>query len=272
MPSAKFTPPLREVPPSNGVDPRTVRVGLGGADHLFGDLYEAEQPKGLVLVAHGSGSGRMSPRNRYVAVRLLEHRISSLLVDLLTEEEADEDQRSGTYRFDIPLLAERVEATVAWVHRERSLTRLPLGLYGASTGGAAAMVTAAKLTEEVSALVLRGARTDLADLRAPDIRCPTLVLVGEADPWVEQVNRATLQKLRCVSRLVVVPGASHLFEEPGAMSRVASETVAWFLRYLSPAPGRPGSEGETDPGGVESSNPGASPTVAPRPSRVPASH
>ena len=210
---------------------RPVRIDAGTV-RLDADLVPPKPGRGLVIFAHGSGSGRTSPRNREVAYRLHEHGIGTLLLDLLARAEIPVDELTGEYRFDIDLLSVRLLAATDWWAHEPGCARLPLGYFGASTGGAVAMIGAARRPELVDTIVLRGARTDLADLAAPGIRCPTLVIVGGDDLSILRLNQATMQRLRCLHDLVVVPGATHLFEEPGALDRVAELTTAWFDRHL----------------------------------------
>jgi len=208
-----------------------VTIPAGPAD-LVGDLSLPGRPVGLVVFAHGSGSGRRSPRNRFVARALGSASLATLLLDLLTAEEAEEDERTGRYRFDIPRLSDRVVAAVDWSAREPLVRRLPLGLYGASTGGAAALIAAAARSSKVRALVLRGARSDLADAWAGGVTTPTLFLVGGLDLAILGLNRETAGLLKGPSRTIVVPGAGHLFEEAGALEAVAERTTAWFREYL----------------------------------------
>ena len=210
---------------------RPVRIPAEGV-LLEADLVLPEPGRGIVLFAHGSGSGRKSPRNREVAERLHERGLGTLLLDLLASAEVPVDELTGEYRFDIDLLAGRLLAATDWLVQQPGCERLPLGYFGASTGGAVAMVGAAQRPEVVAAIVLRGARTDLGDRVAARIRCPTLVVVGGDDPLVVRLNQGTMQRLRCIHELTVIPAATHLFEEPGALDRVADLTTAWFERYL----------------------------------------
>lgn len=190
-----------------------------------------EDALGIVLFAHGSGSGRFSPRNNAVA-RFLQHAgLATLLVDLLTEEEAQDRHLV----FDIGLLARRLLDCTRWVQREEATQSLPVGYFGASTGGGAALVAAAQRGDEIGAVVSRGGRPDLANDYLPDVRSPTLLIVGGRDEPVIALNQQALARLHCVKQLTVVPGATHLFEEPGTLEDVARLTRDWFLRYL-PAP------------------------------------
>jgi putative phosphoribosyl transferase len=191
------------------------------------------QLSGLVVFAHGSGSGRTSPRNRLVAGVLVEAGLGTLLMDLLTPEEEVEDARTAALRFDIALLAERLTAAVDLVREDDRLPGTSVGLFGASTGAAAALVTAADRPSEVQAVVSRGGRPDLARPRLPDVRAPTLLIVGGQDVQVIEMNRSSLDELSAAETgLEIVPGATHLFEEPGALERVADLARDWFLRYL----------------------------------------
>jgi putative phosphoribosyl transferase len=203
---------------------------------LGATLTLPDEPSGLVLFAHGSGSSRTSPRNRLVAGVLVEAGLGTLLMDLLTPEEEIEDIRTAALRFDIPLLAGRLTAAADLVGEDQRLRDLGLGLFGASTGAAAALVTAADRPLEVRAVVSRGGRPDLARPRLPEVRAPTSLIVGGEDVEVIEMNRSSRDELTgAESRLEIVPGATHLFEEPGALERVADLARDWFLRYL-PSP------------------------------------
>lgn len=198
----------------------------GGA--LLGELTTAPGARGLVVFAHGSGSSSKSPRNRYVAQAIQHEGLATLLFDLLTEAE----QESVSKRFDISLLAERLMQALAWVRRQPEVAQLPIGLFGASTGAAAALRVAAKLDGLVHAVVSRGGRTDLAGDCVTEVVSPTLLIVGGNDEEVLELNRRTSTTLRCEKRLAVVPGATHLFEEPGALKEVASIAALWFKAHL----------------------------------------
>ncbi len=203
---------------------------------IAGDLRVPPNAQLLVIFAHGSGSSRHSPRNRAVARVLNDGRIATLLLDLLTPEEDATDAVTAEYRFDIPLLAERLLATIAWAGKSPEVRHLPIGLFGASTGAAAALIAAARSADEVCAVVSRGGRPDLADDALPHVKAPTLLIVGSHDRIVLDLNRRALARLRCPSRLEVVPGATHLFEEPGALDRVAHLAREWFNCWAAPAP------------------------------------
>jgi putative phosphoribosyl transferase len=185
-----------------------------------------------VVFAHGSGSSRHSPRNQFVAEELQRGGLATLLIDLLTPQEEEVDQRSGQHRFDIELLAERLGGITAWLGGQPRTSKLPIGLFGASTGGGAALVAAARGREAVAAVVSRGGRPDLAGDALPLVRAPTLLIVGGADPAVLGLNREAYEQLTCEKQLEVVPGASHLFEEPGALERVADLARVWFIEHL----------------------------------------
>ena len=207
---------------------QSVRIPADGV-RLEGDLHVPEQAKGLVVFAHGSGSSRFSPRNRQVAEALAEHGLATLLFDLLGAEE----DIAHAARFDIERLAGRLEATVAWAMRLPSLARLPLGLFGASTGAAAALAVAARLPRAVKAVVSRGGRPDLAGHTAlGEVVAPTLLIVGAADTDVVALNKSALASMTHTVELVLVPGATHLFDEPGALEHVAELAGAWFRRWL----------------------------------------
>ena len=210
---------------------QSVRV-RAGAVTLDGDLSLPDGARAIVLFAHGSGSSRLSPRNRHVADLLNEAGLATLLVDLLTPEEEVTDARTARLRFDIRLLAERLVEVTDWL-RERAETRgLRLGYFGASTGAAAALVAAAMRPEAVDAIVSRGGRPDLAGRALSLVRAPTLLIVGGEDGVVIELNRQALAELRAEATLVVVPGATHLFEEPGALDEVARLAREWFERHL----------------------------------------
>jgi dienelactone hydrolase len=199
---------------------------------LDANLARPDSPVGVVAFAHGSGSSRHSPRNREVAAVLQEAGLATLLADLLTPEEEQADLRTGHLRFDIGLLAERLVAIIRWLSVEPTSAGLAIGLFGASTGAAAALVAAARQPEDVSAVVSRGGRPDLAGAELGAVRAPTLLIVGGRDDVVLGLNQRALRELGGEKRLEVVPGASHLFEEPGALQTVASLARSWFLEHL----------------------------------------
>lgn len=209
----------------------SVRVSAEGIE-LEGTLTIPAQPKGSVLFAHGSGSSRFSPRNQAVAQSLQGGGFATLLLDLLSTEEEAVDVRTREFRFDIPLLASRLVAAVDWLKDHPQLSRLKVGLFGASTGAGAALIAAAEHPAEVAAVVSRGGRPDLAGAALQRVRAPTLLLVGERDDQVIRLNRQALEHLRVEKELSIVPGATHLFEEPGALEKVAERAGAWFERYL----------------------------------------
>ena len=200
-----------------------------GPLRLSGMLGVPKAAKGIVLFAHGSGSGRFSPRNNFVAEAMREAALATLLLDLLTEEEA-RDRRNV---FDIRLLAERLLMATAWVKQAPDTSPLPVCYFGASTGAAAALVAAASGDWPVAAIVSRGGRPDLAGPDVARVRAPTLLIVGGADPQVLDLNQAALAELRCEKHLVVVPGSTHLFEEPGALETVADLARDWFAAHLA---------------------------------------
>lgn len=214
---------------------RTVRVRAGDAE-LTGDLTLPAGASATVLFAHGSGSSRRSPRNRFVAGELAARGLATLLIDLLTEEEEALDIETAALRFDIGLLADRLSHATDWLGRESTTRELKIGYFGASTGAAAALVAAALRPEAIGAVVSRGGRPDLADPALPHVLAPTLLIVGGADEPVIRMNRQALARLSCVKELRIVPGATHLFEEPGALETVAGLAGDWFLRYLAAPP------------------------------------
>ena len=215
------------------MDEQSVRVHAGEV-FLEGDLVVPPGASGIVLFAHGSGSSRHSPRNRYVAGLLQAGGLATLLVDLLTPEEEAVDIRTAHLRFDIGLLAERLVGASDWLAGQPATSDLRIGYFGASTGGGAALVAAAERPRTVHAVVSRGGRPDLAGPALPRVLAPTLLIVGERDLPVIEMNEAALARLECVKRLEIVPGATHLFEEPGTLEEVARLARDWFERYLAP--------------------------------------
>lgn len=208
---------------------RDVSVAVGSTT-LRGLLRCPPDPVGIVLFAHGSGSGRLSPRNTYVANRLGEARLATLLFDLLSEQEEEIDTVTAELRFDIPLLTGRLLAATRWTLEQPHLSDLPMGYFGASTGAAAALAAAA-CVPALSAVVSRGGRPDLAGAALAQVRAPTLLIVGGDDPDVLALNRQALHQLACEARLEIVRGATHLFVEPGTLEQVASLAAAWFTRH-----------------------------------------
>lgn len=208
-----------------------VRI-LVNSDSIEGNLVVPSSAKGVVLFAHGSGSSRFSSRNRYVAGVLNKAGIATLLIDLLTQEEEKIDVRTGQFRFDIELLNERLISAAEWLKKNPRTKKLSLGLFGASTGAAAALITAVKLPDDVEAVVLRGGRPDLAMDYLKEVKAPTLFIVGGKDTLVIDLNRKAMMQVSAEKKLEIVPGASHLFEEPGKLEEVARLSTAWFLEHL----------------------------------------
>jgi len=210
-------------------DEGLVKVYAAGVT-LEGNLIVSPGATGIVLFAHGSGSSRFSSRNRYVAEVLRVGGLGTLLLDLLTPEEELVDTRTAHLRFDIELLAERLVGTTDWLSRQ--MPKLKVGLFGASTGGGAALVAAARVPERIYAVVSRGGRPDLAAGALPKVQAPTLLIVGGNDTPVIAMNQEAYDRMTCVRRLEIIPGASHLFEEPGTLEQVARMARDWFLQYL----------------------------------------
>ncbi len=210
---------------------RPVRIEVTGAS-LNGDVTVPEGAQGLVVFVHGSGSSRFSQRNRAVADCLLHAQLGTLLLDLLTEPEDRTDAVTAEFRFDIPLLADRTTGVVDWIGVSPPLRSLPLGLFGASTGAAAALMAAADRSQLVRAVVSRGGRPDLAGPALDRVVAPTLLIVGGRDDTVLNLNREAYERLRSVRDLEIVEGATHLFEEPGALDKVGHLAAAWFLEHL----------------------------------------
>jgi putative phosphoribosyl transferase len=207
-----------------------VAVGSGGKQ-LLGDLEVPPKPAGLVVFAHGTGSSRFSPRNRFVAQVLRDDGFATLLLDLLTESEEQTDLRTREFRFDVGLLADRVLSALDRMRGHDAVQGLPVGLFGASTGAAAALIAAAG-DESVRAVVSRGGRPDLAGDALRDVKAPTLMIVGGRDPRILKANRRASRELAVPHRITVIPGATHLFEEPGALEKVAVLAANWFCQHL----------------------------------------
>jgi len=218
--------PSREMCAPQEVTIRSGRVRLEG--HLGIPL----SPLGIVLFAHGSGSGRFSPRNNFVARHLQQGRMATLLIDLLTPDEADDRRKV----FDIDLLADRLLLAKAWIEQDDRTKGLGIGYFGASTGAGAALQAAARDPSLILAVVSRGGRPDLAEPYLPAVTAPTLLIVGGDDEPVIEMNRAAYRLLSCPKRLVIVPGATHLFEEPGTLEQVAEHALAWFQQHVHPGP------------------------------------
>jgi putative phosphoribosyl transferase len=199
---------------------------------LLGNLHIPEGGAGLVLFAHGSGSSRHSPRNQFVARTLNGAGLGTLLFDLLTQEEEVSDMRTREHRFDIGLLAERLVQATKWAKQQEQTRDLPIGYFGSSTGGAAALVAAVEVPEDVDAVVSRGGRPDLAGDGLPKVQAPTLLIVGGNDDIVIELNEQARDRMQCEVKLEIVPGATHLFEEPGTLEKVAKLASDWFVKHL----------------------------------------
>jgi dienelactone hydrolase len=212
-----------------------VRIPAGD-DWLYGDLVLPAGYVGVVLFAHGSGSGRHSARNRLVAQHLQRAGIGTLLFDLLTAQEEQVDLRTSEHRFDIALLTRRMQDATAWLATQPDLAQAQVGYFGASTGSAAALIAAARLGERIAAVVSRGGRPDLAGPAAlAAVKAPTLLIVGGSDHGVVELNQEAYKRLQCQKELSIIPGATHLFEERGALEQVADIAAAWFARHLATA-------------------------------------
>lgn len=223
--------------PGSRTGERAIRIATAGVE-LAGDLAVPEEAVGVVLFAHGSGSSRHSSRNRHVAAQLQAAGFATLLMDLLTEEEERVDIHTREHRFDIGLLAERLVGASGWLARDAKTKELPVGYFGASTGGGAALVAAAELPERAKAVVSRGGRPDLAGDALPHVRAPTLLIVGGNDVPVIGMNEEAMARMSGAEvRLEIVPGATHLFEEPGKLDVVAGLASDWFRSHVAPAGG-----------------------------------
>lgn len=213
-------------------DETLVKIQIGKLN-LEGELTIPQGAQGLVLFAHGSGSSRKSPRNRYVAEVLNQAGIATLLFDLLTAEEEVVDERTRELRFNIELLAERLEKATDWAIKNPTTKHLSLGYFGVSTGAAAALIAETRTSNLIKAIVSRGGRPDLAHSHLPKVKAPTLLLVGGLDEVVIELNEKALSQLRCPKELVIIKGATHLFEESGTLEKVAGIARDWFLKYFS---------------------------------------
>ncbi len=227
------SPQPRSNPVPDGSGGEYVTIPAGWVN-LEGDLTIPRAARAVVLFAHGSGSSRHSPRNQAVARQLNAAGLGTLLMDLLTPEEEAIELRGGMQRFDIDLLAERLVHAIDWLTISDGTSALPISLFGASTGAAAAPVAAAMRPLAVGAIVSRGGRPDLAGPALPEVRAPTLLIVGGNDEQVIALNRQAYAQLKCEKRLDIVPGATHLFEEPGTLEQVAQLATEWFLHHLQP--------------------------------------
>ncbi len=214
------------------IQQRTVEVRTPGAI-LHGDLALPDQPQGVILFAHGSGSSRFSSRNRAVAQYLNAGGFATLLLDLLSADEEALDQATGELRFDIHFLGQRLTLAADWLAHAPETAPLPVGLFGASTGAAAALITAAERPTAVRAVVSRGGRPDLAAPVLGRVRAPTLLIVGGADETVLELNRTAFDTLQCEKRLAVIPGATHLLPEPGALEEVARLALGWMREHVA---------------------------------------
>jgi putative phosphoribosyl transferase len=203
-----------------------------GQEVLFGNLNIPENANTLVLFAHGSGSGRHSPRNQFVARTLNNAGLATLLFDLLTQQEEAIDMRTREHRFNIGFLAERLVHATKWSKQQEQTRDLRIGYFGSSTGGAAALVAGAELPQDVGAIVSRGGRPDLAGEALPKVQAPTLLIVGGNDDVVIELNEQARDQMRCKVKLEIVPGATHLFEEPGALEQVAKLASDWFVYHI----------------------------------------
>lgn len=217
---------------AHALAPQPITINLGGAITLHGDLAVVDDARGLVIFAHGSGSSRLSGRNRFVASVLNEARLATLLFDLLTEAEDRIDQFTREYRFDIPRLAQRLVAVIEWVKQQPETSHLPIGLFGASTGAAAALIAAAHRPAVVAAVVSRGGRPDLAGADLPRVKAPTLLIIGGDDEGVIELNQDAAAQLQCPKRVAILPGASHLFEEEGKLEAAADLARDWFQNHV----------------------------------------
>lgn len=213
------------------VDKRTIQIASGLVS-MEGNFNVPEAARGVVIFAHGSGSSRHSPRNSYVAEELNKAGLATLLIDLLTPAEEMEDRATGHLRFNIPFLGERLINAAEWIAEHTDFPRIKIGYFGASTGAGAALVAAAQVPQAIDAVVSRGGRPDLAGEALAEVKAPTLLIVGSNDTPVIGMNEQALEKLQGEKKLEIVPGATHLFEEPGTLEKVAQLARQWFEKYL----------------------------------------
>jgi dienelactone hydrolase len=206
-----------------------------GSVHLDGILHVPKEAQGVVIFAHGSGSSRLSKRNQFVAHMLNEAKLATLLFDLLTPEEEEIDEKTLEFRFDIDFLTKRLTAASDWMTEIPIAHELNIGLFGASTGGGAALVAAANQPQKIKAVVSRGGRPDLAGAALSRVEAPVLLIVGGNDETVIELNKQAMTKLHATKKLEIVPGATHLFEEPGTLNEVARLATEWFIKYLKPS-------------------------------------
>lgn len=212
---------------------REVEIAIDDKTYIKGNLCIPAEPKGIVLFAHGSGSSRFSPRNRYVAGVFREKYLASLLMDLLTTEEEQIDLETREFRFDIDLLSKRVVCATKWLLENKETCNLKIAYFGSSTGASAALSAAADLETIITAVVSRGGRPDLAGDKLTKVKASTLLIVGGNDPIVIDINQAAMKELHAEKKLVIIPGATHLFEEPGTLEQVADLAAQWFVRCLN---------------------------------------
>ncbi len=214
-----------------GIESGEVQIP-SGKEAINGNLQIPPGAEGIVVFAHGSGSSRFSPRNIYVATLMNKQGLATLLIDLLTEKEEAMDEYTGQFRFDVELLASRLIDATNWLKQNPPTQNLKVGYFGASTGAAAALIAAAKLENQIKAVVSRGGRPDLAGESLPKVRAPTLLIVGGDDTEVLDLNRQALKLIRAEKKLEIVPGATHLFEEPGTLQKAAELATSWFKKHL----------------------------------------
>lgn len=213
------------------MNPQEITIPIG-TSQIKGDLTLIPDSTSLVIFAHGSGSSRLSGRNKFVASILQQAHISTFLFDLLTEQEDAIDQYTREFRFDIPRLAERLILVTQWLQNDKEMSSVKIGYFGASTGAAAALIAAAQLPKAIHAVVSRGGRPDLAESFLPMVQCPTLLIVGQLDYEVISLNRLAYQELQCKKELSIIPHATHLFEEKGTLEQASLAARDWFITYL----------------------------------------
>jgi len=220
-------------PLHHSIKETTVQIPVGQV-RLGGDMAIPDQAESIILFAHGSGSSRFSSRNKYVARRLQDEGLATLLFDLLTSDEERADSYNMQYRFDIDLLAERLSGATSWVKMQKETEKMAIGYFGASTGAAAALIAENHYQGTVKAIVSRGGRPDMAANALGLVRAPTLFIVGGEDGQVITLNQQAMEYVRTTKKIVIIPGATHLFEEPGALESVADLASHWFLQYMNP--------------------------------------